>query len=213
MSQVVTIDPGNPDEVILQRAAQVVRSGGLIVYPTETLYGIGADATNPGAIKRVSEAKKRTEQKPVLVLVDSVEMMSPLVEAVPLAARILMQGFWPGPLTIVFSASDRVPTEITRGSKNIGIRIPSSRLCLRLLAHLRTPLTSTSANLSGEPPVRAVQEIHKDLTGIDLYLDAGELPESLPSTVVDVSGLAPRLLRHGAIPVEQIQQVLPGTLV
>ncbi len=213
MSQVVAIDLGNPDEAVLRRAAQVVRGGGLIVYPTETLYGIGADASNPGAIKRISEAKKRTEDKPVLVLVDSVEMMSPLVEAVPLAARILMQGFWPGPLTIVFNASDCVPAELTRGSKTIGIRIPSSRLCLRLLAHLGTPLTSTSANLSGEPPVRGVKEIRKELVGIDLYLDAGELPESLPSTVIDLSGLAPRLLRRGAVPVEQIQQVLPGTLL
>ena len=213
MSAVVAVDLNNPDEHVLQRAAQLVRSGGMIVYPTETLYGIGADATNPGAVKRVTEAKKRTERKPILVLVDSVEMMSPLVEAVPLAARILIQGYWPGPLTLVFNASDRVPAELTQGGKTIGIRIPSSRLCLRLLAHLRTPLTSTSANVSGGTPARTVDRIQNELAGVDLYLDAGELPESLPSTVVDVSGRSPRLLRNGAIPAEQIQQVLPGTLL
>lgn len=213
MSAVVAVDPNNPDEHLLQRAATLVRSGGMIVYPTETLYGIGADATNPGAVKRVAEAKKRKEKKPILVLVDSVEMMAPLVETVPLAARILIQEYWPGPLTLVFNASGRVPSEITQGGTTIGIRIPSSRLCLRLLAHLGAPLTSTSANLSGEAPARTVKEIQNELQGVDLFIDAGELPGSLPSTVVDVSGRSPRLLRHGAVPAGQIQHVLPGTLL
>lgn len=213
MSEVVAVDLNDPDELVLQHAADVVRSGGLIVYPTETLYGIGADATNPEAINRISGAKRRAELKPILLLVDSLEMMSPLVATIPPSARTLIEGYWPGPLTLVFTASDRVPVELTRGSSTIGIRIPSSRLCLRLLANLGSPLTSTSANLSGGVPAQTVQEIQKDLTGIDLYLDAGKLPVSLPSTVIDVSGRSPRLLRRGAIAVEQIQQALPDTLL
>jgi L-threonylcarbamoyladenylate synthase len=208
MNEVIAIDRNTPDESVLQHAADVVRSGGLIVYPTETLYGIGADANNPAAIRKVHEAKGRTERKPILVIVDSVEMMLPYVESVSLAARILMEKLWPGPLTLVFKASGLVSSELVQSTGTIGVRIPSGRLCLRLLAHLGVPLTSTSANSSGEKPARGVKEIQEGLTGIDLYLDAGELPESQPSTVVDVSGDIPRVLRSGAVATDKLEQVL-----
>jgi L-threonylcarbamoyladenylate synthase len=208
MTEAIAIDRNTPDDSVLQHAADVVRSGGLIVYPTETLYGIGADASDPAAIRKVHEAKGRTERKPILVIVDSVEMMLPYVETVSLAARILMEKLWPGPLTLVFKASGLVSSELVQNTGTIGIRIPSSRLCLRLLAHLRVPLTSTSANSSGEKPLRTIKKIQGRLTGIDLYLDAGELPESQPSTIVDVSGDIPRVLRGGAVTTESIKQVL-----
>jgi L-threonylcarbamoyladenylate synthase len=208
MNEVIAIDRNTPDESVLQHAADVVRSGGLIVYPTETLYGIGADATNPAAIRKVHKAKGRTERKPILMIVDSTEMMLPYVESVSLSAKILMERLWPGPLTLVFKASGLVPPELAQSTGTIGIRIPSSLLCLRLIAHLGVPLTSTSANRSGEKPERTIVEIQGRLTGIDFYLDAGELPEGQPSTVVDVSTDISRVLRHGAVPIEQLDQLL-----
>lgn len=211
MGEILTIDLHDPDEQTLQRAANVVRSGGLIVYPTETLYGVGADATNPLAIKKVHEVKLRAEHKPILIIVDSIEMMSAFVDDVSSAAQMLMEKFWPGPLTLVFKASERVPVELAGGSGTVGIRIPSSHVCLRLLAHLGRPLTSSSANRTGERPSRRISEIQSQLRGIDLYLDGGELPESEPSTVVDVTGVAPRVLRSGAITSQQMDQVLLRT--
>ncbi len=212
MSAVAVVDAEHPDESLVQRAAEVVCSGGLIVYPTETLYGIGADATNPLAIRRVAGAKRRSESKPILVIVNSYEMLKPFVDTIPISAELLMEKFWPGPLTLVFKASRLVPDEISVGTGTIGMRIPSNKLCMMLVAAAGVPLTSTSANIVGEKPARTIQMIRKSLAGIDLYLDAGEIPESLPSTVVDVSTGVPRVLRHGAIANEKIQQVLPGIL-
>jgi L-threonylcarbamoyladenylate synthase len=208
MNDVLAIDRDNPEESALALAADVIKRGELIVYPTETLYGIGADATNPSAIKSVHKAKHRTEQKPILVIVNSIEMMLPYVEHVPLAARILMEKLWPGPLTLVFEASASVSPELVQGTGTIGIRIPSSRLCLRLLSHLGVPLTSTSANIAGEQPVRNVAGIKEKLTGISLYLDVGELPESQPSTIVDVTEAVPRVVRSGAIGSEALEGLL-----
>jgi L-threonylcarbamoyladenylate synthase len=209
MSESVAVDVNYPDASVLKRAADVIRSGGLIVYPTETLYGIGADATNASAIRKVHKAKQRQEAKPILVIVDSQEMLHELVDTVSEPAKRLMERFWPGPLTLVFRASSLVPNELTQGGRTIGVRIPSSNLCLKLLAETRVPLTSTSANVSGEAPERTVEQIRRHLSGIDLYLDAGELPESLPSTVVNVSFVVPRVLRIGIIRPAQLRQVVP----
>jgi len=208
MNKSIAVDTNDPPVSALWRAAEVIRSGGLIVYPTETLYGIGADATNPSAVRKVHEAKKRQEKKPILVIVDSPEMLSRLVNRISERAKLLMEKFWPGPLTLVFIASPLVPDELTRGSGTIGVRIPSSNLCLKLVTEVQVPLTSTSANPSGEAPERTVGRIQEHLAGIDLYLDAGELPESLPSTVVDVTSDVPRVLRRGALPIEQLRQVV-----
>ena len=212
MSEVLAVDRDNPDDSILKHAADVVKGGGLIVYPTETLYGIGADVTNPLIVGRINQVKRRADTKPILMIVNSLEMMSPYVDSISPDARSLMDKFWPGPLTLVFKASRSVPPEITRDTGTVGVRIPSSRICLRLLEHTGVPLTSTSANRAGEKPAHTIQEIQKGLTGIDLYLDAGKLPESQPSTVVDMSGATPRVLRSGAIDNGRLRQLLPGIL-
>lgn len=210
MSEILSVDPFHPDDRVLKRAAAVVAAGGLIVYPTETVYGIGADATNPFALRRVSEAKGRKAAKPILVVVNSTEMMLPYVKEIRPAARRLMERFWPGPLTLVFAASDKASPELTQDTGTIGIRIPSSQVCLQLVSQLGAPLTSTSANLSGTEPARAIQEIRSRLRDIEVFLDAGELPESLPSTIVDVSGEVFRVLRRGAIAVEELTPLVAG---
>jgi L-threonylcarbamoyladenylate synthase len=210
MSERVTVDVDKPAVSVLRRAAEVIRNGGLVVYPTETLYGIGSDALNKGAVRKVLLSKKRRRDKAPLVIVDSPQMLLRVVERVGKSAQLLMNTFWPGPLTLVFNASALVPDEVTQGRGTIGVRIPSSTFCLKLLAETGVPLTSTSANLSGEPPGRTIEEIQRQLPGVDLFLDAGELPPSLPSTVVDVSGENTVVLREGVIPFSRLQQVLPA---
>jgi L-threonylcarbamoyladenylate synthase len=124
-----------------------------------------------------------------------------------------MEAFWPGPLTLVFRASSTVPPELTQGKGTIGIRVPSSKLCFRLLEMCGCPITSTSANLSGESPLTSIEEMKKVLTpGIDLYLDAGVLPESKPSTVVDVTGEHPCILRDGAVMTNELRKIVPDIL-
>jgi L-threonylcarbamoyladenylate synthase len=210
MAQVLSVSLEKPESRSLARAAEIIRKGGVVVYPTETLYGIGADAFNADAIGKIYTVKGRGETKPILVIIDSPMMLRLLADEIPGPAQLLMQQFWPGPLTLVFKASTRVPKEVTGGTGTIGVRIPSSLLCVKLSGLCGCPLTSTSANISGGPVCRTIQEIQAVLhEGVDLYLDAGELPDTMPSTVVDVSGDVPRVLREGAVSSELIREVIP----
>jgi L-threonylcarbamoyladenylate synthase len=207
----IPVDLNNPEDRPLVLAAEVIQAGGVIVYPTETLYGIGADALNASAGNRVHVAKQRKERKPLLVIVPDRDSVSLLSQEAPPAARTLMEAFWPGPLTLVLPASDNVPGEVTQGTGTVGIRIPSSPLCIQLLRLAGTPIISTSANISGDGPCQSVDEIENVLKPhVDLLLDAGPLEESGPSTVVDVTTDVPRILRAGTIPAETLRGILPN---
>jgi len=207
------VDPHVPEDRSLVLAAEVIQAGGVVVYPTETVYGLGANAWNRDAVKRIQAIKRRPENKPVLVIVHSDESVRRLTVAISGAAEALMSAFWPGPLTLVFRAARDVPEELTLGTGTIGIRIPSLPLCLRLAELCGLPITSTSANAAGAPVPPTVAEIESALApGVDLFLDAGVLPARPPSTVVDVSGPIPRLLRQGAVPKERIAMIVPELL-
>lgn len=204
--------PGGPTDALLGEAAEIIRRGGVIVYPTETVYGIGADALNARAVNRVQEVKGRKEAKPILVLVRSREMMLDLVDGVNAAAEVLMQHFWPGPLTLVFKARPGLPAGLTQDTGAIGVRVPSSALCLRLLDLCGRPITSTSANLTGMPVHATVQEIRRVLGNkVDFYIDGGVLSGNIPSTVVDVSTDRPAILREGAVSRTELQKFTPLT--
>ncbi len=199
-----------PEKSVIASAADIILKGGVIVYPTETLYGIGADARNSAAVRKVIAAKRRQDARPILVLADSIEMVQMLTAEIPQAAFALMKRFWPGPLTIVFKAAAGIPEEIAQGSGTIGIRIPDNTFCIELLKMCACPITSTSANVSGEPAPRTVADIRRALgEGIDLYIDAGMLPESKPSTVISIVEDPPKLIREGVISFEDVQTVLP----
>jgi L-threonylcarbamoyladenylate synthase len=158
----------------------------------------------------VIAAKKRKDNKPILVIIHSVENLDELVAEIPSVARVLMKQFWPGPLTIVFKAKPGLPFELTQGSGTIGVRIPSNTFCLELLRRCGCPLTSTSANISGEPVHRTIAEIRTALNeGVDLFLDAGTLPVSKPSTLISVAESSPTMLREGVISFEETCAVLP----
>lgn len=210
MALTLAVDLEHPADRPLVLAAEVIQAGGVIVYPTETIYGIGANAWDGTAIAKVRALKHRTDQKPILVIVRSREQLSTVVSGITPVAERLMDAFWPGPLTLVFKASNKVPDLLSRGTGTIGVRIPSSPVCLRLLELAGCPLTSTSANITGKPTPRTVTEIRKAIPlGIDLVLDGGELPPSDPSTVLDVSDGGPRLLRAGAVSAHRLRELVP----
>jgi L-threonylcarbamoyladenylate synthase len=211
MALTVAVDPEHPEDRPLVLAAEVLQAGGVIVYPTDTLYGIGADALNAVAVERVRRVKQRTTAKPILILVPDQGSVELLVAEIPAPARRLMDAFWPGPMTLVFRALPGLPGALTQGGSTIGVRVPSSSLCLRLLRLAGSPMTSTSANLAGEPSRGTIAEIRESLGAtVDLYLDAGPLTGVLPSTVIDVTAETPRLIREGAIAAEDLRAIVPS---
>jgi L-threonylcarbamoyladenylate synthase len=210
----MVVDPLSPSDRAMVLAAEVLQAGGVVVYPTETLYGLGVNAWSVKGLARVRAIKQREEARPILVLVHDEQALAGLTDGVPEAARVLMARFWPGPMTIVFPAAAHLPAELTSGRQSIGVRISSSPLCRRLTELCGYPITSTSANISGSPAPNSAADIERALgPGVDMYLDGGMLSAGLPSTVVDVTGSRPRVVREGAIPVAEILPLLPNLLV
>lgn len=201
MAEIVTIDPARP-EPAFRRAREVICSGGIIAYPTETFYGLGVDPRDPAAVETLFAAKGRQEDQPVLLLLPGAGDVARWAAAIPAAAALLMDRFWPGPLTLVFTAAPGVPPALTGGKGTIGLRVPGSGLCRGLLAYLGTGLTGTSANRAGASPPATAEAVLRGLGDrIDLVLDAGPTPGGLPSTVLDVRFDPPRVVREGAVSV------------
>ncbi len=203
-AEIIKIDPRAPESAFF-RARKVIRSGGVIVYPTETFYGLGADPANPASIKRLFEIKGRPADQPVLLLIRSADEVKQWASGITPSAEILMEKFWPGPLTLVFKAQPDVMREITAGRGTIGLRMPGSSTTLKLLEFLGSALTGTSANISGGPSPQTAEETASVIGGmVDLILDGGKTAGGRPSTVVDVSQDPPRLIREGAVPLNDI---------
>ncbi len=183
----------------IHRAARVLAGGGVILYPTDTLYGLGCLAGHAAAVKRVYAIKGKPETKPSLVLVDSVEMAGGMAAVVPPLARRLMDLFWPGPLTLVLEAAPGVPDLLTAGTGKVGIRLPADEFCRRLVNRCGSPLVSTSANRSGVEPSAAFTALLREFGGeVDLAVDSGER-QSPPSTIVDVSEGVLTIVREGVV--------------
>lgn len=198
----MTIDPNL--ERLVADAAAVLRRGGLVAYPTETFYGLGALASDRRALARLAEAKLRPEGKP-LPLLAADRLQVDLVAELGRTAERLAARFWPGPLTLVLRARAGLDEAITAGAGTVGVRVPGSAVARRLAAAAGGAIVSTSANLSGEPPPADARALSARLRArIDHVLDAGPTPGGLPSTVVDVTGEGVRLVRAGAVPFEAI---------
>ena len=195
----------------VRRAAEVLRGGGIVAYPTETFYGLGALASSRAALARLAAAKLRPVGKPLPLLAAGREMLAGLVARLDPAAVALADRFWPGPLTLVLPAAEGLPPEIA-GDGTVGVRVPGSAGARELSRLAGGPITSTSANPSGGPaPVRPADLDPGLLRRIDAVLDAGETPGGLPSTVVAVEEGAVRLLRAGAVRWGEILAALPPT--
>ena len=203
--KVRAIDPARPDKTVIREAAGVIRDGGLVAFPTETVYGIGADGTNPAAIRRIYEAKGREAFKPILVLVSDRRDLDGLVRCIPGRVHAVMDACWPGPLTLVFTALDSVPRELLGGGATIGVRYSGAAVAGELCRAVGGPVTAPSANRSGEPEPLTAEDVAAGLGDrVDLILDGGRSPSDRPSTVVDVSGGTPRLIRAGCTPYDRV---------
>ena len=196
-------------EAFFAEARTVLRSRGVLALPTETFYALAVNPFDPAALGRLFTLKARPPEKPVLVLIAGPEMLSQVAQAAPAAASGLMARFLPGPLTLILPALDHLPRLLTGGTGTIGVRQPRQPLVCRLMADLRMPVTGTSANRSGQRSLTAAAEVARKFgDGVDLILEAGPCPGGLPSTIVDVTGVPPRLVRAGAIAAARLQEVI-----
>jgi len=200
MTQVLTVDPLHPDPALLRRGADVLTTGGLVAFPTETVYGLGANALAEEAVRRIFEAKGRPSRNPVIVHVATPAQARELAADWPEKAERLAAAFWPGPLTLVVRKAECVPAIVTAGGDTVGIRIPAHPVALALLRMAGVPIAAPSANRSTELSPTRAEHVVASLSGrIDLILDGGPCVVGLESTVLDVSRERPRLLRPGMI--------------
>jgi L-threonylcarbamoyladenylate synthase len=196
-------------EAAVAAAVAALKRGEVVVFPTETLYGLGADALNEAAVEKVFRLKGRNPDNPIPVLLADREMLKALVAEVPALAEKLIASFWPGPLTLVLPARKDVPRPLLNSTGGIGVRISSEPLATGLVRALGRPLTATSANPSGKPPARTVQQAKNYFAGaIDLFIDAGELISRTGSTVVEIRANAINIIREGEIGKSELQRAV-----
>lgn len=209
MPEILKPDADNSEKKVLSRAAEILAGGGIIAYPTETFYGLGADATNEKAIEKIFAVKGRDLKNPISLIIGKPDDIYPIVKNVPETAKILMAAFWPGALTIVFQASDKISPLLTAGSGKIGLRISSHPIALKIVQKLKKPLTATSANLSGTPECSLASEVIKQIGDkIDAILDWGETQGGKASTIIDVTCDPSVILREGTISRKIIEECI-----
>ncbi len=197
------------DPSTLARAAKLLRQGEVVAFPTETVYGLGADATNPEAVRRIFAAKGRPSDNPLIVHVASVADVAPLVTHIDDRARRLMTAFWPGPLTLVLPKSDRVPPEVSAGLDTVGVRLPAHPVAQALIRAAGVPIAAPSANRSGRPSPTTARHVLEDMDGrIPMIVDGGACDVGVESTVLDVTGDVAVVLRPGGITPEMLREVL-----
>ncbi|MEF9973121.1 MAG: L-threonylcarbamoyladenylate synthase [Clostridia bacterium] len=194
----------------IKAAAELIRAGEVVGFPTETVYGLGADALNAGAVRKIFEAKGRPGDNPLIVHIADIGAIDRLIEgALPESARRLAQAYWPGPLTMILPKSKLIPKEVSAGLETVGIRMPSHPVARALIAQAGTPIAAPSANLSGRPSPTQASHVFSDMAGrIALILDGGACAVGVESTVLDVLCDPVRILRPGGVTAEMIAQVL-----
>ncbi len=205
----VTVNPRYILRASVEHAAGILLEGGVVAYPTETMYGLGANALNRRAVRRVFEIKGRSPDKPLIVLVRNRRQLKALVREISPPARALMGRFWPDGLTLVMEASAEVPGEVLGGGSTIALRISGNRVVRSLLDMIRVPLTAPSANLEGNPPPLTAEEVQEQLGDrVDLILDGGRAQLAIPSTILDVREEPATLLREGRVSTDEIRRVV-----
>jgi L-threonylcarbamoyladenylate synthase len=209
-TEILKLSSDNQNKPLVQRAAEHIRKGGVIALPTETVYALAADAMNELAVQKVFRLKKRLSGKPVAIFLPKLQDLKGLVKGISPPASKLIKGIWPGPLTIIFKSRSGQMSYLTGEEGKLGVRFSSSQFVQSLLMETRTPLTATSANLSGKPaPVSAEQVLDYFNGKIDLIIDGGQSESASPSSVVDVSGKIPILMREGRILYKELKRLVP----
>ncbi|NLC67962.1 MAG: threonylcarbamoyl-AMP synthase [Clostridiaceae bacterium] len=210
-TEVIIIDPNNieNEKDKLSYAAAIIKNGGLVAFPTETVYGLGANAMDREAVKNIFKAKGRPSDNPLIVHISSKYSIDNLVTGVPSWAQKLVDNFWPGPLTLIFKKTPSVPDEITAGLETLAIRMPAHPVALSLIDESGLPIVAPSANKSGKPSPTTAAHVFEDLAGkIDLIIDGGPTRVGIESTVLDITSYPPVVLRPGGITLEQLRDVL-----
>jgi len=190
----------------VEKAVKILQSGGVIAFPTDTVYGLGADAFNARAVERVYEIKNRPKYQQFPLLIADAKQLTTLAAPIPEIAWLLARRFWPGGLTLVLSKKDSLPAYLASGP-TIAVRVPNHPVCLALIKDLGNPITGSSANTSGQPAALTAEEVDQQLEGrIDLVINGGKCPGGKESTIVDITHEAPIFLRQGIIPADQIDK-------
>lgn len=209
MTRIVKIDKDNIDEEVIQEMSQIIRRSGTVVFPTETVYGLGANALSDEAVAKIFAAKGRPSDNPLIVHVSNMAQLDTIVEVIPETAKILIDKFWPGPLTLLFKKKRVISDMITGGLDTVAVRMPSSKIALKLIEACDLPVAAPSANISGKPSPTSAEHVIKDLEGrVDAIIDGGDCEFGLESTVIDVLNETPMILRPGSITLEEIAKTI-----
>ncbi len=207
--RISAVNPVDPREDRLEIALEVLRRGELAALPTETFYGLCGDALNARAMGRINLLKGKPADTPILLLLSGPEQAEQLCDRIPERYTELAGMFWPGPLSLVIPATDRVPREVTAGTGTVAVRVPGLALPRRLASGLGRPISGVSANRHGQPASRTSAEVHRAFPeGLALILEGGPAPGGAPSTILDLTGSQPRVLREGVIPVASLRAVI-----
>ena len=193
----------------LKKPAQIIKNGGIVIFPTETVYGIGTNGLDENAIKKIYEVKQRPLNKPISLLVNNIEMVDKIAKNITEVEYKLMERFFPGPLTIILEKRDIVPDILTSNTNTIGIRMPSGEIAKKLIEFAGVPIATSSSNISGNPSGTNITDIKKDFEGkVDCFIDNGESELGIPSTVIRIIDNIPYILRQGVISEEEIRKVI-----
>ena len=195
----------------IEEAAKIIKRGGIVIFPTETVYGIGANALNENAVKRIYEIKKRDFSKPISLLVSDFDMIEKVAKDITDIEYKIMKAFFPGPLTIILKKKDIIPDIVTAGSDTVGIRMPEGDTARELVKLAGVPIATPSANISGKKSGTNIKDIMNDFDGkVDLYIDGGESKLGIASTIVKIVDGKVHMVREGSISKEEIDSVLKG---
>ena len=210
-TKIIKIDQEQIDYNLLGEAVNIIKDGGIIAFPTETVYGLGANGLNEKAVEKIFLAKGRPQDNPLILHIYAIDQIKDLVEEISPIAKACIEEFWPGPLTILFKKSAKVPEIITAGLDTVAIRMPENKIALELIRLSNTPIAAPSANISGRPSPTSAKHVVEDLSGkVDMIIDGESTGIGLESTVLDLSGDIPMILRPGGITEEDLKKIIPN---
>lgn len=208
-TKTLRINPKNPSISQIRQAAKIIKSGGVVAFPTETVYGLGANALDSKSVRKIFAAKGRPSDNPLIVHISDIAEVGILADNIPNTAYDLMERFWPGPLTIVLKKSKIVPKIVTGGLDTVAIRMPKNKIAQGLIREADVPIAAPSANVAGRPSPTTAKHVKEDLSGkISLIIDGGPTKIGIESTVVDLSKKTPMLLRPGSVTLEQLREIV-----
>lgn len=213
-TKIISIDKNNIDEKLFNNAVEIIKHGGVVAFPTETVYGLGANGLNPDAVKKIFAAKGRPSDNPLILHIYDIGQLNALTQEIPPLAIECMRRFWPGSLTIIFKKSNLVPDITSGGLDTVAIRMPDNPIALELIKKSGTAIAAPSANISGKPSPTSADHVRVDLSGkIQMIIDGGETGLGLESTVLDLSTNSPTILRPGGVTFEDLNEFIPNLKV